>query len=108
MEKYQAPIEDMLFGLTNLIDIDKFSKEIKNPDASSENIKIIIEEAGKFAAKELDSINHEGDQEGVKLENGIVRMPTSFINAYKNFINKGWFSVIGEKNMEDKTYPGHQ
>ncbi|MAI02545.1 MAG: acyl-CoA dehydrogenase, partial [Rickettsiales bacterium] len=105
MEKYQVPIEDMLFGLTNLIDIDKFSKEIKNPDASSENIKIIIEEAGKFAAKELDSINHEGDQEGVKLENGIVRMPTSFINAYKNFINNGWFSVIGEKKYGGQNLP---
>ena len=57
---------------------------------------MIIEEAGKFAAQELDSINQIGDQQGIKLENGLVRMPDSFIKAYKNFVNNGWFSVVGE------------
>ena len=45
----------------------------------------------------LDSINHLGDQEGIKLENGVVRMPESFIKAYQKFVNTGWFSIIGEK-----------
>ena len=93
MEKYQAPIEDMYFALTQLADIDKFSKKINNEDVSSDNIKMIIEEAGKFAAQELDSINQIGDQQGIKLENGLVRMPDSFIKAYKNFVKMDGFQL---------------
>ena len=84
MENYQAPIEDMYFALTQLADIDELSKKINNEEISSDNIKMIIEEAGKFASQELDPINQIGDQQGIKLENGLVRMPSSFIQAYKN------------------------
>ena len=105
MENYQAPIEDMYFALTQLADIDKLSKKINNEEISSDNIKMIIEEAGKFAAQELDPINQIGDQQGIKLENGLVRMPSSFIEAYKNFVNNGWFSVIGEKKFGGQNLP---
>ena len=105
MENYQAPIEDMYFALTQLADIDKLSKKINNEEISSDNIKMIIEEAGKFASQELDPINQIGDQQGIKLENGLVRMPSSFIQAYKNFVNTGWFSVIGEKEFGGQNLP---
>ena len=105
MENYQVPIEDMYFALTQLADIDAFSKKINNEDVSSDNIKMIIKEAGKFAAQELDPINHIGDQQGIKLENGIVRMPSTFIKAYKNFVDNGWFSVIGKKAFGGQDLP---
>ena len=104
MEKYVAPVEDMSFILTNLLDIDNYFKSINNKELSFDNLKMIIEEASKFACDELDTINQVGDQEGIKLENGVVRMPESFIKAYKKFVNTGWFSIIGEKNMEVKIY----
>ena len=97
MENYQAPVEDMLFALKNLAKIDVFAAKTKNEDVSSENVKVILEEAGKFASEKLDSINQKGDLEGIKLENGVVRMPTYFIQAYNDFIKNGWFSVLGEK-----------
>ena len=97
MENYQAPVEDMLFALKNLAKIDEFAAKTKNDDVSSENVKVILEEAGKFASEKLDPINQKGDLEGIKLENGVVRMPTYFIQAYNDFIKNGWFSVLGEK-----------
>ncbi len=105
MEKYQAPAEDINFIIKELIDIDSFSKKINNEDITSENINMIIKEAGKFASQELDDINHYGDQKGIKLENGIVRMPEPFIKAYKNFVENGWFSVIGEKKYGGQNLP---
>ena len=66
---------------------------------------MIIEEAGKFACDELDTINQVGDEEGIKLENGVVRMPESFIKAYQNFVNTGWFSIIGEKKYGGQDLP---
>ena len=105
MEKYAAPVEDMSFILTNLLDIDNYLKSINNKELSFDSLKMIIEEAGKFACDELDTINQVGDQEGIKLENGIVRMPESFIKAYKNFVNTGWFSIIGEKKYGGQDLP---
>ena len=99
MEKYIAPVEDISFILTNLLDIDNYLKSINNRELSFDSLKMIIEEAGKFASDELDTINQKGDQEGIKLENGVVRMPESFIKAYKKFVNTGWFSIIGEKKI---------
>ena len=105
MEKYVAPVEDMSFILTNLLDINNYLKSINNKELSFDSLKMIIEEAGKFACDELDTINQVGDQEGIKLENGIVRMPESFIKAYKKFVNTGWFSIIGEKKYGGQDLP---
>ncbi len=105
MEKYAAPVEDMSFILTNLLDIDNYLKSINNKELSFDSLKMIIEEAGKFACDELDTINQAGDQEGIKLENGVVRMPESFIQAYKKFVNTGWFSIIGEKKYGGQDLP---
>ena len=105
MEKYAAPIEDMSFILTNLLDIDNYLRSINNKELSFDSLKMIIEEAGKFACDELDTINQVGDQKGIKLENGVVRMPESFIKAYKNFVNTGWFSIIGEKKYGGQDLP---
>ena len=105
MEKYAAPVEDMSFILTNLLDIDNYLRSINNKELSFDSLKMIIEEAGKFACDELDTINQVGDQEGIKLENGIVRMPESFIKAYKKFVNTGWFSIIGEKKYGGQDLP---
>ena len=66
---------------------------------------MIIEEAGKFASEKLDSINVVGDKEGIRLENGVVRMPQPFIDTYKDFINTGWFSIIGEKKYGGQNLP---
>ena len=105
MKKYAAPTEDMSFILTNLLDIDSYFKSINNKELSFDSLKMIIEEAGKFACDELDTINQVGDQKGIKLENGVVRMPESFIKAYKKFVNTGWFSIIGEKKYGGQDLP---
>ncbi len=105
MDNYQAPIRDIMFALTELANINQFSKKTRNQDISCENIKMILEEAGKFASEKIAVINQKGDQEGVKLENGIVRMPEFFIKAYKEFVNKGWFSVIGDKKFGGQDMP---
>ncbi len=105
MEKYAAPLEDMSFILTNLLDINNYLKSVNNEELSFDSLKMIIEEASKFASDELDTINQVGDQEGIKLENGIVRMPESFIKAYKKFVNAGWFSIIGDKKYGGQNLP---
>ena len=105
MNSYQAPIKDIMFALTKLADLNQFSEKTNNKDLSFDNIKMILDEAGKFATEKLDTINQKGDQDGVTLENGVVRMPDYFIKAYKEFVKNGWFTVIGDKKYGGQDMP---
>ena len=91
MSSYNAPLEEMFFAMTSIANLDDFVSISGNEDVSSENVKLLIEEAGKFAKEKLDNINVEGDNIGIRLENGIVRMPDSFISSYKSFVESGGF-----------------
>jgi len=64
--------------------------EIGQPDVSAELMDSILEEAGKFAKDILLPINASGDEEGCHLENGVVRTPKGFVDAYKKFCEAGW------------------
>jgi hypothetical protein len=47
-------------------------------DFNKKTIDLIISEARNFAVKELLPANKEGDEQGCKLENGVVTTPESF------------------------------
>jgi len=53
-----------------------------------------LEEAGKFAAQELAPLNRTGDIEGCRLENGIVRTPPGFKEAYGQLAEAGWLGMV--------------
>ncbi len=105
MHAYKAPIEDLFFVMTELADLKKYAKITNNLDIEPEYIKTILEEADKFAANILAPINNQGDKEGVKLENGLIRMPESFKKAYKQFIKSGWSTVLGDKKYGGQNLP---
>lgn len=50
----------------------------------------IIEGIAGFAAGVLEPLNAVGDQQGCNLENGIVRTPPGFVEAYKAYCDAGW------------------
>jgi alkylation response protein AidB-like acyl-CoA dehydrogenase len=62
-------------------------------ETGADLVDAILEESGKFAAEILAPINHTGDSEGSVLENGKVRTPTGFAEAYKGFVESGWASL---------------
>ena len=51
MSAYNAPLEEMFFAMTSIANLDDFVSISGNEDVSSENVKLLIEEAGKFAKK---------------------------------------------------------
>jgi alkylation response protein AidB-like acyl-CoA dehydrogenase len=64
--------------------------EIGQADVSAELMDSILEEAGKFATEILLPLNASGDEEGCHLENGVVRTPKGFREAYGKFRESGW------------------
>ncbi|MCL4138447.1 UNVERIFIED_CONTAM: hypothetical protein GTU68_045265, partial [Idotea baltica] len=50
----------------------------------------ILEEAGKISSEVLQPLNVVGDKEGCTLENGVVRTPTGFKDAFEKVKEGGW------------------
>ena len=90
MQVYKAPLRDMRFVMHELHNSAAHVAEINQPDVTEELMDSVLEEAGKFATDVLLPINASGDEEGCRLENGVVRTPKGFVGAYKRFCEGGW------------------
>jgi len=93
---YNAPVKDMLFLIDEWIGMDKITALPGYEDLDRETLQFIIEEAGKFCSSELLSINRQGDEHGVTFNDGIVKAPPGFKEAYRKFIDGGWTGVDAE------------
>lgn len=90
---YNAPIRDMMFLVTEWIGLKKLTALPGYEEVDADLLEAILEEAGKFASTELLTINREGDEHGAQFEDGTVRTPPGFKEAYTKFIENGWTGI---------------
>ena len=93
MQVYKAPLRDMQFVMHELHNSAAHVAQIGQDDVTAELMDSILEEAGKFATDILLPLNASGDEEGCRLENGVVRTPKGFVEAYKKFCEAGWGAI---------------
>ena len=93
MPSYKAPLADMHFVLHELFDSKTISELPGYQDFSPELFDSVLEEAGKFCEEKLFPLNQSGDLEGCAYENGVVRTPSGFVEAYKGFCEGGWAAM---------------
>ncbi len=89
MTIYTAPVKDMNFVLHDVLGIS--TSDIPGyADLEADFTSAILEEAGKLASGVLAPLNAVGDAEGCTLENGVVRTPTGFKDAFDQMKEGGW------------------
>ncbi len=94
MVTYRAPLDDMRFLMHEVFDFDGVVASLPGfEDASRDLVDAVLEEGAKFCEKELLPLNLSGDAEGCVLENGAVRTPKGFREAYQRFAEAGWTSM---------------
>ena len=93
MQVYQAPLRDMRFVLHELHADDGFGDVDANEELTPDLFDAVLEEAAKVAQDILLPLNRTGDEEGCKLENGVVRTPKGFKEAYDQFRANGWCAL---------------
>ena len=81
---YAAPLADMRFVIDTLAPLDGVAAEVADA---------VLDEAARFAAAELDPLNRPGDRSGSVLENGVVRTPPGFREAYRRYVEGGWMGL---------------
>ncbi|WP_341987508.1 acyl-CoA dehydrogenase C-terminal domain-containing protein [Azorhizobium sp. AG788] len=93
MQTYQPPLRDMRFVLHELHGSDNL-KDMKGlEEITPDLIDAVLEEAGKLVTEVLAPLNAVGDSEGCKYENGVVRTPTGFKDAYATYVEGGWNGI---------------
>ena len=104
MHAYHPPLEDFNFILHHFLEIEK--EDIKGyNDLLPEFTKTVFEEAGKLAKEVISPSNKDGDEQGCKLENGVVRTPDSFKLAFEKLREGGWLSLDVEEEFGGQNLP---
>ena len=93
MSAYAAPVADMMFAMTEVAGLDAVRALPGRGETSDELVQHILDEAGRFGSDVLAPLNRAGDTQGSRLENGAVRTPDGFADAYARFVAGGWNAV---------------
>ena len=90
MPIYRAPVEDFRFLFNEVLELEKHRDLPGFADLSPDLVDDILTNAGKFCEEVLQPLNQSGDEEGCHFENGAVRTPKGFKEAYKAYSEAGW------------------
>ena len=99
MTTYNAPVEDMMFLFNSLRDNQHYNEIEKFKDINSDLVKDILDQAAKINQELIHPLAKSGDDNPCIYENGIVRSPPGYKEAYKKFISDGWTSSHAIQNM---------
>jgi alkylation response protein AidB-like acyl-CoA dehydrogenase len=92
MPSYVPPTKDMMFVLQDVLEVE--NANIPGYDElDAEFVSSILNESGKLAENVLAPLNASGDAEGCHLENGVVRTPQGFKEAFAQVKAGGWPSL---------------
>jgi butyryl-CoA dehydrogenase len=93
MPQYKAPLRDMRFVLYEMMDGETLSALPGFEDFTRDVTDPVLDEAARICEEVLFPINRSGDEEGSVLENGVVRTPKGFKEAYTLFREGGWTGI---------------
>lgn len=98
MADYKAPLRDMRFVLNEVFDVATLWSQLPElaEAVDQDTAMAVLEEAGKVTSKSIAPLSRSGDEEGCHWDNGAVRTPAGFIDAYKTYAEGGWVGVGGD------------
>ncbi|WP_308917383.1 acyl-CoA dehydrogenase C-terminal domain-containing protein [Jannaschia sp. LMIT008] len=96
MPTYTAPTKDMQFVLHDVLSIA--DQDVPGYDDLDRDFTgAILEAAGQLATEVLHPLNVVGDTQGCTLENGIVRTPDGFREAFDQVREGGWTALDADE-----------
>lgn len=92
MPSYTAPVKDMQFVLHEVLKVS--DADIPGyADLDRSFTQAVFDEAAKVSQDILTPLNIVGDVQGCVLENGVVRTPKGFRQAFDTLREGGWMSL---------------
>jgi alkylation response protein AidB-like acyl-CoA dehydrogenase len=94
MWTYSAPLRDMQFVIEDVLQAPASWREMPDfADLDAGTARQVLEEAAKFAAGVLAPINAPADLEGCTWQDGAVRTPRGYREAYAAYVDGGWAAL---------------
>ena len=94
MPTYKAPVDDVLFLLTDVFHMERHNNLPGFADASPDVVEAVLSEAAKLCEQVLLPLNRFGDIEGCRRhDDGSVTTPRGFKEAYKQVVDGGWVGI---------------
>jgi alkylation response protein AidB-like acyl-CoA dehydrogenase len=90
MSDYNAPVQDMQFILENLCDMEGLRALPVLSETTEDLVEAILTESARFTRDVVAPLNQTGDQQGSVLNDGAVKTPDGFREAYASFVEGGW------------------
>ena len=87
---YVAPVNDMLFCMKELADLEAIARLPGFDEAGLETAQAVLEECARFSQEVLAPLNKEGDLRPSTLHDGTVTTTRGFKEAFRQFGEAGW------------------
>ena len=106
MPKYNAPVRDTQFILSEVLGIEKYANLPGFDNAAPDVLSAVLEEAGKFVEEVLFPLNQVGDLQGcTRHADGTVTTPDGFKAAYEQYCEAGWGTLAAPEEFGGQGMP---
>ena len=94
MPVYKAPVNDTLFVLNDVLNLQNYGNLPGFADLGAETLEAIVGEAAKLAEEQFFPLNLPGDAQGCKRnDDATVIVPDGFKQAYDAYCQGGWLGL---------------
>ncbi|MCA9837981.1 MAG: acyl-CoA dehydrogenase C-terminal domain-containing protein [Trueperaceae bacterium] len=106
MPTYKAPLRDMRFVLHEWLEVHHHLKPLDVfADVDNELIDQVLEESSRFAENVIFPLNQTGDQEGCTYQEGEVKTPAGFKEAFRQYSQAGWLGLDADPDYGGQGLP---
>ena len=87
---YVAPVNDMLFCMKELADLDAIARLPGFDEAGLDTAEAVLHECARFSGEVLAPLNRDGDVHPSTWKDGVVTTTPGFKEAFRQFGEGGW------------------
>jgi alkylation response protein AidB-like acyl-CoA dehydrogenase len=103
---YRAPLRDIRFVVHEVLDFEQHYRSFGREELNRDLLEGILEEGARFAETVLAPTNRIGDEHGLQFEDGQVRTPPGFKEAYQRYCDDGWITMVADPQWGGQGLPG--
>lgn len=91
MPDYRAPLREIEFLLSEVFDSDRHYRQLEGCEQpTGELLDAIVRGAAEFSEQVISPLFAVGDRQGCRFENGNVRTPDGYAEAFRLYAEGGW------------------
>jgi alkylation response protein AidB-like acyl-CoA dehydrogenase len=106
MPVYKAPVEDVMFLLNDVFQIERYNNLPGFADVTPDLIEAILSEGAKLCEEVFQPVNLSGDKEGCKRNpDGSVTTPKGYKQAYEAYKEGGWLGLPAPEEFGGQGLP---